>query len=261
MNNHLTDAHELPTLAIDPVTLAAASRAGRREHCNCLASRTRKGTPGIPNLHADAQDVGAPGWRRTLDLVRSGVAGEMKVFEPSAHVPWDEWVKVLALPGEIADLTAVEQIRLYGSHLRRLPPQIGRMAALEDLDIYTSYSLHWLPFEVLRCAKLSKSRMSTRALYGNRKTRLPFPKLSGPVEALMPPSCSVCDRPFGDVAPHLYWITLRVGTDIAPLLVHSCSKDCTLSLPSPPANYFAKPHKGGGGVGMPDEWDPGRRII
>jgi hypothetical protein len=251
----------LPTLTIDPVTQAAAGRVRRTNHCGCLATRGKKGTPGVPRLHVDEQDFGAPGWSHTLDLVRAGVADGVEIFEPSAHMPWDDWMRVVTLPEEISDLKTVQQIRLYGSHLRRLPPQIGRMVALQDLDIYTSYSLHWLPFEVLRCSQLSKTRMSTRTLYGNRKTRLPFPRLSGPVEALMPPSCSVCDRPFGDIAPQLYWVTLRVGTDMAPLLIHSCSSDCTQSVPTPPANYFARPHKGGAGVGMPEEWDPSRGIL
>ena len=32
------------------------------------------------------------------------------------------------------------------------------MANLKELDIYTSYKLHWLPYEVTRCPKLKLSR-------------------------------------------------------------------------------------------------------
>jgi hypothetical protein len=166
-------------------------------------------------------------------------------------MPWDDWIRVITLPPDVYELQAIKDVRLYGSHLRRLPPEVGRMAALENLDIYRSYSLHWLPYEVTRCANLRQSRMSTRALYGNMKTRLPFPRLSGPMDALLPSTCSVCDRSFGSAAPRLYWITLRVGTDIVPLLVHSCSDECTKSIPTPPDGYFDRPHQGGGGVGMP----------
>lgn len=42
-----------------------------------------------------------------------------------------------------------------------------------------------------------------------------------------------------------HWVTLRVATDTVPLLIHSCSRDCTLSVPAAPANYFERPHKGG----------------
>jgi hypothetical protein len=246
---------------MDTVTHAAAKRVRRRDHCGCLGPPMKQETPRDMCLHADKQDYGVAGWSHTLDLVRSSAAQGALVFEPSAHVPWDDWMQVVTLPDEIADLKTVQQVRLYGSHLRRLPPQIGRMVALEDLDIYTSYSLHWLPYEVLRCSRLCKSRISTRALYGNRNTRLPFPQLSRPVEALIPPTCSVCDRPFGEVTPQLFWVTLRVGTDTVPLLIHSCSHDCTLSVPSAPPNYFERPHKGGVDVGMPAEWDPMRRIF
>lgn len=259
--SRISGTDQLPTIAIDPVTKAAAARVRRTDHCGCLTMPTKKGMPDVPHLHADEQDLGAPGWSYTLDQVRSGVTEGIKIFDPSAQVPWDDWMKVVTLPEEISQLKTVLQIRLYGSYLRRLPPQIGRLVALEELDIYTSYSLHWLPYEITRCSRLTKSRMSTRALYGNRKTRLPFPRLSAPVEALMPPTCSVCDRAFGPVAPELYWVSLRIGTDTVPLLIHSCSRDCTLSVPTPPAEYFPRPHKGGEGVGMPDEWDPARGIF
>jgi len=125
------------------------------------------------------------------------------------------------------------------------------MTSLRELDIYTSYSLHWLPYEVLRCTNLNVSRMSTRAIYGNRKTRLPFPRLSRPIEALLPTTCSVCDQPFGERTPQLFWTTQRVGTDDVPLLAHSCSSVCVDLIPSAPSGFFERPHKGGGGIGMP----------
>lgn len=102
---------------------------------------------------------------------------------------------------QVASLKHVTEMRLYGSHLRRLPPEIGRLTSLRELDIYRSYSLHWLPYEITRCADLSVSRMSTRALYGNRKTRLPFPRLSRPIEVLLTTTCSACDQLFGDRTP------------------------------------------------------------
>ena len=60
-------------------------------------------------------------------------------------------------------------MNLYGSGLVRIPPEVGEMTALEDFDPYTSYRLHWFPFEITRCPKLKDSRVSTRALYGNFK--------------------------------------------------------------------------------------------
>ena len=241
----------LRLISIDPATKAAVERVKQRDHCSCLATRGKTDVPSVPDLHGEAQDIRTRGWTQTVELIRLNVIGCSTVFEPSAHVPWDDWMKLITLPAAIADLTNVSHVRLYGSHLRRLPPEIGRMMGLENLDIYTSYSLHWLPYEVTRCPNLRETRMSTRALYGNKKTRLPFPRLSRPVDVLLPETCSVCDRPFGEAVPQLYWITQHIGTDYAPLLIHSCSRECTLSVPVAPKGYFDRPHKGGGGVGMP----------
>jgi hypothetical protein len=240
----------LPVIRIDPVTLAAAQRVERSGHCSCLSSRGKLGAPSVPNLHAELQDTSAPGWLALLSLVND--SRSVSVLEPSATMPAGQLSDVITLPAEVQFLTAVTHLRLYGSHLRRLPPEIGRLSALSDLDIYTSYSLHWLPYEVSRCTSLRDTRMSTRALYGNIKTRLPFPRLSGPLRPLQPQTCSVCDKQFGERGAMPVWTTQRIGTDIAPLLAHSCSSQCTARIPDAPKGYYVRPHKGGGGVGMPD---------
>ena len=239
-----------PVIRIDPVTLAAAQRVERSGHCSCLSLRGKKSTPSVPNLHAEMQNTSAPGWLALLALI--DVSRSASVIEPAAILPADQWSDVITLPAEVQILTTVSQLRLYGSHLRRLPPEIGRLSALCNLDTYTSYSLHWLPYELTRCTRLRDTRMSTRALYGNVKTRLPFPRLSSPLATLQPQTCSVCDRPFGLRGAKPFWNSQRIGTDIAPLLAHSCSSECTARIPDAPDGYYARPHKGGGGVGMPD---------
>ena len=126
---------ESKTFAIDPSTLAAARHVAREGHCGCLASRTKKGTPGVPNLHADAQDITASGWHLLLELVGSTRAASSSAFEPLATIPADQWSAVTTLPPSISDLKTVTTLRLYGSHLRRLPPEVGRMTALSNLDV------------------------------------------------------------------------------------------------------------------------------
>ncbi|SEI70582.1 hypothetical protein SAMN05518849_101624 [Sphingobium sp. AP50] len=239
-----------PVFSIDPVTFSAAQRVERSGHCSCLGSRGKTGRPSVPNLHVEIQDTSAPGWQALLALISDSKTAS--VFEPSAVVNAEQWSEIITLPAEIDILSATSQLRLYGSHLRRLPPEIGRLSALTNLDIYTSYSLHWLPYEVVRCTGLRDTRMSTRALYGNIKTRLPFPRLSDALETLRPQTCSVCDEPFGERNAKPFWTTQRIGTDVAPLLAHTCSSECTARIPDAPQGYFARPHKGGGGVGMPD---------
>lgn len=240
-----------PLLSIDPATKAAMERITRRNHCACLTERTKKGTPLVPNMHVEAQDQTVAGWAEVTNLIERLALTNATILEPSAQIPWEDWIRVITLPPEVGSLTQVKQVRLYGSHLRRLPPEIGRMSSLQELDIYTSYSLHWLPYEVTRCASLIASRMSTRALYGNRKTRLPFPRLSRPIDVLLPATCSICDQPFGKRTPQPLWTTQRVGTDYVPLLIHACSGVCIDAVPSAPSGFYARPHKGGGGVGMP----------
>ena len=96
----------LPVLRIDPVTLAAIARTDRGGHCSCLDARTKKGTPGVPNMHLEPQDSNAPGWSRLAELVEEQERLGVAVFEPSAHVPPEQWNDVITLPPEPADATA-----------------------------------------------------------------------------------------------------------------------------------------------------------
>src|SRR5262249_11692539 len=140
--------------------------------------------------------------------------------------------------------------------------------SLVEFDPYTSYRLHWFPYEITRCKHLADSRVSTRALYGNYKYRPPFPRLQprttmpngrvepeglslkyGSVSSVR--NCSVCDRPFEDKRQHRVWISLRVATDVLPLLVNACSQECISNLPTPPDGYVNRPHRGGLDVEQP----------
>lgn len=236
--------------SIDEPTKKAIRRITHREHCDCLGARTKKGRLAMPSIHVEPQ-IEIDACEKTRNYIDGIASSSGKLFEPSAQMPWEEWVKMITLPKEIEVLDTVEEIRLYGSHLRRIPPEIGKMKALKNFDIYTSYSLHWLPYEILRCRELRDSRMSTRALYGNRNSRLPFPTLSKPVASLVPPVCSVCEGPFEEFEPTPVWSTQRVGTDTVPLLAHCCSKQCINKIPDSPPKYFPRPHQGGPNV-MPD---------
>ena len=157
------------------------------------------------------------------------------------------------LPPEIGALKSVRKLCLYGSSLVRIPPEIGDMSSLEEFDCYTSYRLHWLPFEITRCSNLVDSRISTRALYGNYKHRSPFPDLRRESDFLLsirPDTCSVCGSPLGGTYA-TRWISLNIATDVAPLLVYACSGKCVDSLPTPPDNYVSKPHRGGRSIEQP----------
>src|SRR6185503_16018790 len=102
------------------------------------------------------------------------------------------------------------------------------MASLEVFEPYTSYSLHWFPYELTRCRALRESTVSTRALYGNFKFRPPFPDLDQKAKTApgrrepmaltlkrRPTSstrrCSVCNVEYEDRRQHRVWVSLRVA--------------------------------------------------
>jgi hypothetical protein len=86
---------------------------------------------------------------------------------------------------------------------------------------------------------------NTRCLYGNYRYRPPFPRLPQISPALVHATCSVCGGPFSRGQIHQAWISLRVATDMLPLLVYACSEKCIEDLPKPAFGYLQRPHFGG----------------
>ncbi|MCP3960047.1 MAG: leucine-rich repeat domain-containing protein [bacterium] len=201
-------------------------------------------------MHQEEQDTGSAGWQRINELIEQAAADGRREFSPGPEMKPEEWAQVTELPKSISTLKRVKHLILYGSSLVRIPPEIGEMTALKQFSPYTSYRLHWFPYEITRCKKLKDSTISTRALYGNYKDRAPFPRLPQD-HPCVPQRCSVCEGSFGDTQPIQYWISLRIATDVVPLLVHACSRECIANLPKPPENYVQSPHQGGLGLGQP----------
>lgn len=222
--------------------------------CDCLEVWQVRGKESI--LHAERQDTSLPAWKRLEELIEQGVEQRAEVFSPGPAIGREDWLRIITLPPSIGRLKSVKTLDLYGSSLVRLPPEIGDMESLELFDPYTSYCLHWFPWEITRCTRLRRSRVSTRALYGNYKNRLPFPDLRteenrAALELALPPACSVCRGEFDARGPMRRWISMLVGTDVLPLLVHACSPTCLDALPQPPENYLPKPHQGGRSLEQP----------
>jgi uncharacterized protein (TIGR02996 family) len=238
--------------------------------CVCMqpAYEERKWTE--LELHTETQDTECDAWKRLVDLVEQAARDGRSDFEPLRGLEAEERSQIVTLPPSIGKLKEVRRLYLYGSHLVRIPPEIGEMTALEKFDPYTSYRLHWFPYEITRCPNLRDSRVSTRALYGNEKYWPPFPRLRPrttrangqvepeglslkrwPTESVR--ACSVCGLPFEDRRVHRVWITLRVATDDLPLLVNACSPDCIKNLPPPAKGYLLGPHRGGLAMQPPGE--------
>jgi hypothetical protein len=151
------------------------------------------------------------------------------------------------LPETIAKLKKVKKVWLYGSNLKRIPPEIGEMESLAYFDLYTSYDLHWFPYEIVNCRNLKDSRVSTRALYRNYKNRMGFPDLtSNPVRYEgHTVKCNICKKELSWQETNQLWVSLWVGIDVLPLLANVCSTACENSIPASPEDYIPNPHKGG----------------
>jgi uncharacterized protein (TIGR02996 family) len=222
-----------------------------RPVCNCLEIGYKKRRRPQPRFHQEPQDTECSAWKRLLQLFDDAAADGRTEFAPLRDMSPEERAQIVTLPPTIARLKAVRHLLLYGSDLVRLPAEIGEMTSLERFTPYTSYRLHWFPYEITRCLNLQDSTVSTRALYGNYKYRLPFPRLGRGAESVggegieVTRLCSVCGKLFVDRQHHRVWISLLVATDVLPLLVNACSAECVARLPVPPDGYVQRSHRGG----------------
>lgn len=200
-----------------------------------------------PNIENDVQDRSTRAWQVLCNYVDELAQTGEPEFSPAERLGPKLFAQIHTLPESISKLEKVTKMWLYGSQLKRIPPEIGLMKSLKFFDPYTSYHLHWFPYEITYCKNLKDSRISTRALFGNIKYRNEFPNLKhNPVryhgDQL---HCSICQSPIKYEETNQLWISLRIATDVVPLLVNSCSTECESKLPIPPENYVPGPHKGG----------------
>ena len=206
----------------------------------------------------DFQDRNTLAWKKLCEYIDEVSENGTDEFVPREGIGDELFSQIYTLPESIAKLKNVKKIGLYGSNLKRIPPEIGEMESLEYFDAYTSYDLKWFPYEITKCKKLKDSRISTRALFGNFKNRKLFPLLDdNPVKYFGDKiNCSVCEKEIEQNETNQVWISLHVGTDTIPLLANLCSKECEQNLPKPPDNYFPKAHKGGANLKQPktEDW-------
>lgn len=211
----------------------------------------------ISRIENDVQDRNCEAWVKLCKYVDKVSEKGLDEFSPLEILGTELFSEIYTLPESISKLKKVKKLWLYGSKLKRIPPEIGEMESLEYFDPYTSYDLHWFPYEIINCKNLKDSRVSTRALFGNYKNRMAFPSLdSNPVRYFGDKvNCSVCKKEMTYKETNQLWITLRIGTDIVPLLTNLCSKNCEDTLPKPPENYVQYPHKGGSDLVQPPDED------
>lgn len=207
----------------------------------------------ISAIENNVQDRTSDAWKKLCEYIDKVEAEKKEEFSPMEALGPELFSQIHTLPESISKLKNVKKVWLYGSSLKRIPPEIGGMESLEYFDPYTSYDLHWFPYEIIRCRKLKQSRVSTRILYGNFKNRMGFPNLkNNPVRYFgNTVHCSVCDKEMSYNDTNQLWITAHVATDVLPLLANLCSRECEGKLLSPPEGYVQFPHKGGADLEQP----------
>jgi hypothetical protein len=209
----------------------------------------------ISKIENNVQDRNSEAWKKLCDYVDKVASENSEEFAPLEALGSELFAQIHTLPESISKLKHVKKVWLYGSKLKRIPPEIGDMKALEYFDPYTSYDLHWFPYEIIYCRNLRESRVSTRALYGNYKNRMGFPRLTHNLVRYCGDlvKCSICRREISYEQTKQLWISLRVGTDVLPLLANLCSKDCESRLPQPQEGYVQYAHKGGADLKQPPD--------
>lgn len=205
------------------------------------------------HIHDFRQDESSPAWQALLKLVEDAAEDGRESFSPEKSLGPEIWSQITTLPSTVSKLVEVKKLDLYGSNLLCIPPEIGEMRSLVDFAPYTSYGLHWFPYEITWCTNLRSSSVSTRALYGNYKYRPPFPKLNTRevIETIAPKYCSVCNTRLNPKKIKQVWVSHEVATDVLPLLVNACSQACINNLEEPPDDYIKIPHEGGLGEVQP----------
>jgi uncharacterized protein (TIGR02996 family) len=130
--------------------------------CACFREgRVDQGWTWLPvELDREPQDTECDAWHRLLELVDRAASDRRTTFSPFSELEPGDCERIVTLPPTIARLTEVTSLVLYGSHLVRIPPEIGQMSALRSFTPYTSYRLHWFPYEITRCARLTDTSVA-----------------------------------------------------------------------------------------------------
>ena len=105
-------------------------------------------------LHTEVQEISSDAWKSLEAYISKVRADDDDELNPIAGIGPEKWEQVITLPASIGTLQSVKVLSLYGSHLVRIPPEIGDMTNLDEFDPYTSRCLHWFPYEITRCKNL-----------------------------------------------------------------------------------------------------------
>jgi hypothetical protein len=134
--------------------------------CDCLNQNYERGSERELKFHCEVQDTTSDAWIGLEQHIAETAASGGDELNPIAAIGPERWGRIVTLPRSIKNLKSVKFLSLYGSHLVRIPPEIGGMTSLEEFDPYTSYCLHWFPYEITHCRQIeAKSCFNTCSLW------------------------------------------------------------------------------------------------
>jgi len=81
-------------------------------------------------LHCEVQDTTSDAWEALEQYIAEVAASGADEFDPIVAVGPELWEQIVTLPSSIKNLKSVTFLSLYGSHLVRIPPEIGGMTSL-----------------------------------------------------------------------------------------------------------------------------------
>ena len=89
----------------------------------------------ISKIENNVQDKDSVAWKKLCAYIDKIAADESDEFAPSEALGRELFSQIHTLPETISKLKKVTKVYLYGSKLKRIPPEIGEMQAIEYLEI------------------------------------------------------------------------------------------------------------------------------
>ena len=84
----------------------------------------------ISKIKNDFQDRNSVAWKKLCEYIDSVAENGTDEFVPREALGDELFSQIYTLPESIAKLKKVKKIGLYGSNLKRIPPEIGKMVSI-----------------------------------------------------------------------------------------------------------------------------------
>src|SRR6266508_2440935 len=113
--------HPFKQFSLSPLDVADLHTEPIRPLDDCFVpGRLQESTVEV-RFHSERQDTECQAWMRMLELVEEAAKDGREVLWPARELDPEDWLRIVELPPSIAKLKSVRALRLYGSHLVRIP--------------------------------------------------------------------------------------------------------------------------------------------